>query len=64
MLVGTMPTIDQTISNPAKRFRRDGSLDTDTRSSGNSPDSADGQIILNRKYRNNSVKSGRKTKKS
>lgn len=56
MLVGTMPTLESTMSNPAKRFRRDGSLDTDTRSSGTSPDSVDSQNVLNRKY-SNSVKS-------
>ena len=53
-----MPTMDSGLMNPAKRFRRDGSLDTDGRSSDNSPESVDGQVTLNRKY-SGSVKSGR-----
>ena len=58
MLVGTMPTMDTSLMNPAKRFRRDGSLETDVMSSDNSPESTNGHVILSRKY-SGSVKSGK-----
>ena len=58
MLVGTMPTIDSGMMNPAKRFRRDGSMEADGISSDNSPESTNGHVILRRKY-SGSVKSGK-----
>lgn len=60
-MLGTLPpqTIDHHggMMNPAKRFRREGSLpDTDHGSSDSSPDTS-----YNRKYAKSSVKSGKTT---